>query len=70
MGVLPQLEIIIIPGACSGVWRDEGSDFNLKKIPNNIFRNKFERTPVNLRERPVISIPVTVTKFETNVRRA
>ena len=36
LGVLPQFEIIIIPGACGGVWRDGGSDFNLKEIPKNI----------------------------------
>ena len=37
MGVLPQFEIIVIPGACGGVWRYGGSDFNLKLIPNTIF---------------------------------
>ena len=31
-GVRPQFEIIILPGACGGVWRDGGSDFNLKEI--------------------------------------
>ena len=37
LGVLPQFEIIVIPGACGGVWRYGGSDFNLKLIPNIIF---------------------------------
>ena len=36
LGVRPQLEIIIIPGACGGVWGDGGSEFNLNETPKNI----------------------------------